>query len=67
MLKYQRLFKKGNIRRVVRTKGDGNDCVAFRARVPLLLVELSWAGGDDLDLAVINAARGLVVEVWAEG
>lgn len=60
VVRYARLFKKGKVRSVVRTKGSGRDCVAFRVSVPLLLVELSWVGGDDLDLAVITPRGDLL-------
>lgn len=51
---------KGRVKRIVRTKGTSRDCVAFRVRVPVLLVELSWTGGDDLDIAVITPRGDLL-------
>ncbi|CDF36667.1 unnamed protein product [Chondrus crispus] len=53
---------RGGGKRVrVETQRRGEDCVAFVASVPRLLVELSWEGqGDDLDLAVVTPSGGLL-------
>lgn len=55
------VVRGGGRRERVETRRRGEDCMAFVASVPRVLVELSWVGeGDDLDLAVVMPGGGLL-------
>lgn len=49
--KYERVNRRNRrVERVITTPGSSSDCVAFQASIMTILIDLTWDGGDGLDL-----------------